>query len=486
VSARAGRGGRYSEDAISPSSTVTDLVIRGGTVVTAGGSRVADVAVSAGRIAAVEPDLSGPAAAASEVVDASGLLVLPGVVDVHTHTRVASDTEPDRFFQDSVAAAFGGTTTFLSFNNPGTGSSPAAARSLAVGLREWQAATSSDAAVDVGLSLVVTADQPDALAEMPGVIEAGVPTLKAFMVYDFGVDDGTLLRALSVAGERGGMLEVHCENRTILETLSARHLAAGEVEPRYHASSRPPYVEAEATERAIALARAAGAPVYVVHLSSAAALEAVRRGRASGQAVFAETCPHYLSLTDERYDAPPEEAAKVVISPPLRPAGNPEALWDGLADGSLALVATDHVPDRAAVEKQSWRESFDRISNGGPGIETLLTMVYDVGVASGRIPVERMVDVLSTTPARLFGMPTKGAIEVGRDADLVLFDPGARRTIRAADLHHASDYTALEGREVWGGVRSTIVRGRFVVRDGAFVGTRGFGRFVERRLEPMR
>jgi dihydropyrimidinase len=280
---------------------------------------------------------------------------------------------------------------------------------------------------------------------MPGVIEAGVPTLKAFMVYDFGVDDGTLLRALSVAGERGGMLEVHCENRTILETLTARHLAAGEVEPRYHASSRPPYVEAEATERAIALARAADAPVYVVHLSSAAALEAVRRGRASGQAVFAETCPHYLSLTDERYDAPPEEAAKVVISPPLRPAGNPEALLDGLADGSLALVATDHVPDRAAVEKQSWRESFDRISNGGPGIETLLTMVYDVGVASGRIPVERMVDVLSTTPARLFGMPTKGAIEVGRDADLVLFDPGARRTIRAADLHHASDYTAYEG-----------------------------------------
>jgi dihydropyrimidinase len=465
---------------------MADLVVRGGTVVTAAGSRVADVAVSGGRISAIEPDLFSLAASAAEVVDASGLLVLPGVVDVHTHTRVASDTEPDRFFADSVAAAFGGTTTFLSFNNPGTGSSPAAARSLAVGLREWQAATSADSAVDVGLSLVVTADQPDALAEMPGVIEAGVPTLKAFMVYDFGVDDATLLRALALAGERGGMLEVHCENRTILETRTARHLAAGEVEPRYHASSRPPYVEAEATERAIALARAADAPVYVVHLSSAAALEAVRRGRASGQVVFAETCPHYLTLTDERYDAPPEEAAKVVISPPLRAAGNPDALWDGLADGSLALVATDHVPDRAAVEKQSWRESFDRISNGGPGIETLLTMVYDGGVASGRITVERMVDVLSTTPARLFGMPTKGALEVGRDADLVLFDPSARRTVRASELHHASDYTPYEGRWVAGTVRSTIVRGRFVVRDGVFVGSRGFGRFVERRLDPMR
>ncbi len=462
---------------------MADLVVRGGTVVTANGSRVADVAVEGGRITAIEADLLGPASTAGEVVDASGLLVLPGVIDVHTHTRVASDAEPDRFFQDSVAAAFGGTTTFLSFNNPGTGASAAAAGSLAVGLREWQAATASDSAVDVGLSLVVTADQPDALADMPGAIEAGVPTLKVFMVYDFGVDDATLLRALAAAGERGGMLEVHCENRTILEALTTYHLAAGETAPRYHASSRPPYVEAEATERAIALARAADAPLYVVHLSSAAALEAVRRGRAEDRPVFAETCPHYLTLTEERYDAPPEAAARYVISPPLRAPGNPEALWDGLADGTLSLVATDHVPDRVAVEKQSWRQSFDRISNGGPGIETLLTLVYDAGVAAGRIPVERMVDLLSTTPARLFGLRDKGAIEVGRDADLVLFDPAPTRTIRAADLHHASDYTPYEGREVQGAVRSTIVRGSFVVRDGTFTGRRGNGRFIERRLE---
>ena len=196
--------------------------------------------------------------------------------------------------------------------------------------------------------------------------------------------------------------------------------------------------------------------------------------------------PTTCRLTDDRYDAPPEEAARFVISPPLRAPGNPAALWDGLADGSLALVATDHVPDRLAVEKQSWRESFDRISNGGPGIETLLPVVYDEGVAAGRIAVERLVDLLSTTPARLFGLGAKGAIEVGRDADLVLFDPAARRTIRAADLHHSSDYTPYEGREIRGAVRSTIVRGAFVVRDGTFVGRRGHGRFVERELEPMR
>ena len=427
---------------------MTDLLVRGGTVVTTGGAARADVAVDGGRISAVEPDLLGLAASAREVVDATGLLVLPGIVDVHTHTRVATDERPDRFFDDSVAAAFGGTTAFLAFNNPGTGASEASTRSLRTGLREWLAATASDAAVDVAPSLVVTASHEDLADEIPAAIDAGVPTFKAFMVYDFGLDDAAILRALDATARHAGLLEVHCENDAIRAALTARHLAAGEVGPRFHATSRPPYVEAEATGRAIALARAARAPLYVVHLSSADALAEVRAARREGRPVFAETCPAYLTLTDDRYGADPETAARYVISPPLRPAGHPDALWAGLADGDLSLVATDHVPDRAAVEKQSWRESFDRVSNGAPGIETLLAIVYDAGVAAGRITLERMVDLLSTTPARLFGFSRKGAIEVGRDADLVLFDPAARRTIRAADLHHSSDYTAFEGRQV--------------------------------------
>ena len=467
---------------------MTDLIVRGGTVVTASGSARADLAIEGGRIVAVGPDLGSDA---RQVVEASGLLVLPGAVDAHTHTRVASDEEPDRFFQDSVAAAFGGTTTFLAFNNPGTAVTSTAATpspvalSLLAGLDAWRAGTDSDAAVDYGLNLVIRGSHEDPIAELPRAIERGVPTFKAFMVYDFAIDDRTLYRALATAGAYGGMLQVHCENAVVLEALTTRHLAAGETAPRFHASSRPPYVEAEATARAVAMARAARAPMYVVHLSCREALEAVRAGRVDGLPVYAETCPHYLTLDESRYDAPPEEAAKYVISPPLRGPGQPDALWDGLADGSLSVVGTDHVADRLAVEKQGGRPSFDRISNGGPGIETLLTLVYSEGVAAGRISLERMVDVLSTTPARLFGLGSKGALEVGRDADFVLFDPSSRRTIRQADLHHTSDYTPYEGRQVSGAVRSVAVRGQWVVRDGAFVGRRGHGQFVERELDRL-
>ena len=461
---------------------MTDLIVRGGTVVTADDARRADVAIDGGRIVAIGPDLGSDA---REVVDATGLLVLPGIVDVHTHTRIATDAEPDRFFQDSVAAAFGGTTTFLAFNNPGTGGSESAGRTLLAGLREWRAMTEGDAAVDYAVSLVLTPFHEDAVAEIPAAVELGVPTFKAFMVYDFGLDDRRLFHAMAMAGASGGMLEVHCENAVMLEELTARHLEAGETAPRFHASSRPPYVEAEATARAIAYSRAAGAPLYVVHLSCAEALTPVRDAQAAGLPVFAETCPHYLTLDESRYELPADEAAKYVISPPLRAPGQAEALWAGLAAGALALVGTDHVPDRVAVEKQSWRESFDRISNGGPGIETLLTLIYSEGVARGRITLERMVDLLSTTPARLFGLGAKGAVEVGRDADLVLFDPAAPRVIRQADLHHTSDYTPYEGREVVGAVRSVALRGAWVVRDGAFVGRRGSGRFVERQLERM-
>jgi dihydropyrimidinase len=465
---------------ISPAGP--DLLILGGTVVAADGSGRADVAVRAGSIEAVEADLSGLAVGARGTVDATGLLVLPGCIDVHTHTRVASDDEPDRFFQDSVAAAFGGTTTFLAFNNPGTGSSPAAHRSVMAGIEEFRRATSSDAAVDFALSPAILGGMDDPVAELPAMVDAGVPTAKAFMVFDFRLGEAAIFAAMRTLGERGGMLEVHCEDPVLIDAAVADALRRGDVAPRYHATTRSPEAEAVATHRAMAFARAADAPVYVVHLSCADALRHVAEAKATGVRAYAETCPHYLTLTNERYDEPdPLTCAGCLISPPLRPAADRDRLWAGLADGRLDLVATDHVADRLAVEKADAARGvpFDRISNGAPGIETLLATVHD-GVAHGRLTIERMVDVLATKPARLFGFVRKGTIEAGRDADLVLFDPAARRTIRADDLHHTSDYTPYEGLEVSGAVRSVYVRGRPVVKNGRFVGERGFGRFVER------
>jgi dihydropyrimidinase len=462
---------------------MSDLVVRGGTVVTASGSAVADIAIDGGVIRAIEADLSGAAAGADRVIDASGMLVLPGAVDVHTHTRVATDKAPDRFFQDSVAAAFGGTTSFLSFNNPGTGSTPAGERSLRTGLREWRVATEGDSAIDYGLSLAISGHADDPLAELPATIEAGVATSKAFMVFDFRLGDGALFDAMRVMGERGGMLQVHCEDPVLLDAGVAQALQRGNTLPRYHATSRPPYVEAVATARAIAFARMTDSPVHVVHLSSAAALDEVRRGKTVGVRVTAETCPSYLTLTEDVYDEPdPTRCACFVISPPLRSAGDRDALWAGLADGTLDMAATDHVPDRMDVEKAGAAEgvAFDRISNGAPGIETLLALLYSEGVVPGRITLERMVDLISTTPAARFGMPAKGALVVGRDADLVVFDPTAARTLRATDLHHASDYTPYEGRLVRGSVRDVVQRGHDVIRDGIFVGRRGAGRYLER------
>jgi dihydropyrimidinase len=382
-----------------------------------------------------------------------------------------------------VAAAFGGTTTFLAFNNPGTGSSPAAERSLLAGLREWRAATEHDAAIDYAVSLAISGRMDDPIAELPAMVDAGVSTAKAFMVFDFRLDEARILEAMGVLAARGGMLQVHCEDPAMIDSAVAGALARGDTAPQFHAATRSTAAEATATGRVMAVARSTGAPVHIVHLSAADALRHVRAAKAAGARVHAETCPHYLALTSERYaSADPAVVAGAIISPPLRSAADQDALWAGLADGSLDLIATDHVPDRLGVEKAEARRGvpFDRISNGAPGIETLLAIGYGLGVTRGRLTVERLVDLIATTPARLFGLARKGAIEVGRDADLVLFDPSARRTLRAADLHHTSDYTPYEGVSLDGAVRSVFVRGRAVIRDGRFVGSRGFGRFVGR------
>ncbi|HEX6140552.1 MAG TPA: amidohydrolase family protein, partial [Candidatus Limnocylindria bacterium] len=352
------------------------------------------------------------------------------------------------------------------------------------GMREFRERTEGESAVDYALSSVITGQQADPIAELPELIAAGVPTAKAFMVYDFRLADDRLFAALRAMAQHGGMLQVHCENATVIDALTGRALAAGETGCRHHALTRPAYAEAEATHRAIALARAAEASVYVVHLTCADALAEVVAARARGWPVYAETCPQYLAWTDAVYETDNEAAMiRCIVSPPFRSDADRQALWLGLARGGLDLVASDHVPDRLAVEKRLPAPPFNRISNGAPGIGTLLPVVHGLGPAAGRLSLERMVDVLSTTPARLFGLANKGAVAVGRDADLVLFDPEPSTTIRQADLQHSSDFTPFEGMTVRGRVRSVLLRGEPVVREGIFVGHRGAGRFVERALE---
>ena len=452
--------------------SVSDLLITNGTVVTAGGTVIADVAVSDGRIERIAPDLEPDGA---DVFDASGLLVLPGVIDVHTHLRLPDVEHPHRFRQDTKAAAAGGTTTVLTFNNPGTGITDEGAASLLRGLEEFRVRTAGESAVDYGLCAVVSDRQDDPVSELPTLIEAGVPTFKAFMVYDFRMADAELDRALRTAAQHGGMLQVHCEDPAVIEPLVAGALERGQTACRFHAVTRPPNAEASATQKAIEMARRAEAPLYIVHLSCAGALDAVAEAKARGEPVYAETCPHYLTLTDALYDDPDEaEVIKRVISPPLRSEADVHELWAGLRDGILDVVASDHVPDRLDTEKAIPAAPFPEISNGAPGVETLLSVVYSEGVARGRISMERLVEVLAAAPARLFGLGDKGAIEVGRHADLVLWNPDARRVLRQADLHHTSDYTPFEGLEVAGAPERVLLRGK-APRAGS-------GRFIERRL----
>jgi dihydropyrimidinase len=451
---------------------MSDLHISGGSVVTPSGISRADVVVRDGRIERIGPDLE---AGDARVMDATGLLILPGVVDVHTHLRLPDAEHPDRFRQDTLAAAFGGTTTVLTFNNPGTGISEDGAASLMRGVEEFRTRTTGESAIDYGLCAVLSGQQNDPIAELPALIAAGVPTFKAFMVYEFCLPDGDLERAMRTAARHGGMLQVHCEEPAIIDPLVADALRHGRTACRFHALTRPSRAEGAATRKAIEMAGRADAPLYIVHLSCDEALEAVADAKARGEPVRAETCPHYLTFTDALYADPDEaEVIKRVISPPLRSRSDVDALWAGLRDGILDVVASDHVPDRLDTEKRVPAQAFPQISNGAPGIETLLSVVYAEGVAKGRISVERMVDVLATTPARLFGLPSKGALEASRDADLVIWDPAARRTLAQADLHHTSDFTPYEGVEVQGGLVEVLVGGRGVGESD--------GRFLKRRL----
>jgi len=450
-------------------------LIRHGTVVTPAGASVADVLIDGERIAAVGPQL----AAADAVYDATGKYVIPGGIDVHTHLDMPlGDTvTADDFASGTVAAAFGGTTAVVDFAVQTRG------RPMREAWETWMRKAEGRAAIDYGFHMIVTDLAPDGLEEMDALVAEGVTTFKLFMAYPgrLMVDDATIFRALRRAADNGGMVLMHAENGGVIEELVARARAEGHTAPRYHALTRPARTEAEATHRALALAELAGAPVYIVHVSCAEAVEEVAAARARGAHAWAETCPQYLFLSDECYDAPGFDGAKYVMSPPLRPKAGQERLWRALASDELQVVATDHCPFRMKDQKTIGRNDFSKIPGGAPGIETRMSLLYDGGVRSGRISLGRFVELTATNPAKLFGLyPRKGVIAAGSDADVVVWDPEKEVTWSAATHHMRVDYNPYEGRTVKGAAEAVWSRGRRVIEDGTFVGRAGAGQFLKR------
>lgn len=459
-------------------------LIKGGTVVTAGDTFVADVLVDGEQIVAV-----GKGLAADTVIDAAGAYVIPGGIDVHTHLDMpfGGTVSSDDFFTGHRAAAFGGTTMHIDFSIQPKGAS------LRETLDLWHARANGKAAIDYGFHVAIT-DLTDAvLEEMPRCVEYGATSMKLFMAYKgaLQVDDLTLFRAMQQAAKHRLLIMVHAENGDAIEVLVREAVEAGNLAPKFHALTRPPELEAEATYRAIRLAEVAGAPLYVVHVTNAAAMGAIRESRARGYSsqIFGETCTQYFFFTKDDLAREGFEGAKWVCSPPFREASDHGPLWGAVADNSLQIVSTDHCPfwfeggvDGRPGGKELGRDSFAKIPNGCPGIEERMMLLYTHGVRTGRISLNRWVELTSTNPARLFGCyPQKGAIAPGADADIVIWDPEARRTLGAASQHQRTDYTLYEGWEMVGAPRTVLSRGRVLVDGDAWQGEAGAGRFVHRR-----
>ena len=454
-----------------------DTIITNGRVVTATDTFVSDVAINRGKIAAIGDNL--PRENAAQVIDAAGKYVLPGGIDVHTHLDMpfGGTTSSDDFETGTRAAAFGGTTTLIDFAIQYKG------QTLRTAFDAWMEKASGKAVCDYAFHCIITELADAQLEEMNALVREGVTSFKLFMAYPgvFMLDDGSIFKALRRTASNGGLVCMHAENGNAIDVIVQQALAEGKKAPKYHALTRPTTAEAEATARAIALAEMAGAPVYIVHLSCNDALEKVREARDRGLPVYAETCPQYLYLSIDNFDVPGFEGAKYVFTPPLREKWHQEKLWNGLKRDHLQVVSTDHCPFCFKEQKELGRGDFTKIPNGGPGVEHRMSLIYSGGVAAGRFSVNRFVELVSTTPAKLFGLyPRKGTIAVGSDADLVIFDPNRKHTISAKTHHMRVDYSMFEGIQVSGMPSTVFSRGRVVVDEDKFLGRAGAGEFVKR------
>lgn len=457
-----------------------DTIIKGGRVVTAADVVTADLGIADGRIAAIGADLG----TAPETVDASGLIVMPGGIDSHVHISQPSGPGiemADDFATASAAAACGGNTTVLPFCLPEEG------QTLREAVAAYRAKAEGICRVDYGFHLIVKETDPATLGQdLPALLQAGHSSFKVFMTYEgLALSDREILEVMSVAKAHDAMVMVHAENEDAIAFLRDRAERDGRTQPLHHATTRPVSVEREAVHRAITLAEIAEVPLTIVHVSNGEALDEIRRARQRGARVYAETCPQYLTLTAEDLDRSEFDGAKYVCSPPPRTVADQVACWSGIEQGDFEFYSSDHCPFRfastAGKDAPGARQSFRNIPNGIPGIETRLPILFSEGVVAGRISLQRFAALTATNHARLYGMyPRKGSIAVGADADLTLWDPEARRTIRQADLHHGADYTPWEGFEVTGWPVATYLRGRLLAQDGNLLDEAPRGAFLAR------
>ena len=452
-------------------------LIKNGTVVTADRSFPADILIDGEKIRDIAPSL--PAEQAGRVIDAAGMLLLPGGIDVHTHLDMpfGGTTSCDDFETGTRAAAFGGTTTLIDFAIQPKGTKMRDALDI------WWKKADGRASIDYGLHMIVTDLGEAGLEDMDSLVAEGVASFKLFMAYPgvLMVDDATIFQALSRTAKNGALICMHAENGGVIDVIVRRALAEGKTAPIHHALTRPVTAEAEAVHRAIAMAEIAGVPVYIVHLSSEDALNQVREARDRGLPAFAETCPQYLLLIIDEMNRPGFESAKYVFTPPLREKHHPPKLWDGLKHDHLQVVSTDHCPFCFADQKSLGKDDFTKIPNGGPGVENRLQLLYHHGVNLGRLSLNRFVELVATTPAKLFGLyPRKGTLAPGSDADIVIWDPQADHTISASTHHMRVDYSMFEGFKVKGNAKMVMSRGDVLVENGRYSSRPGRGQFLKR------
>jgi dihydropyrimidinase len=458
------------------------LLIQNGTVVTADKTFAADVLVEGEVVKDVRAGIGQNRIdpAGHTVVDARGMLILPGGIDAHTHLDMpfGGTTSADDFETGTRAAAIGGTTTIVDFAIQAKGTKMRSALDM------WWQKAAGKACIDYGLHMIVTDLGTSGLEDMDDLVAEGVASFKLFMAYPgvLMVDDATIFKALQQTSKNGALICMHAENGSVIDVIVQQALAAGKTAPIYHALTRPTIAEAEAVQRAIAMAEMAGAPVYIVHLSSEDALNQVREARDRGLPAFAETCPQYLLLSlEETMNHNSFEDAKWVFTPPLREKKNQPKLWDGLKDDHLQVVSTDHCPFCFEDQKILGVNDFTKIPNGGPGIENRMQLIHHHGVNAGKISLNRFVEITATAPARIFGMyPKKGTVAAGSDADLVVWDPKAEHTISAKTHNMRCDYSMFEGFRVRGNAKQVYSRGELIVEDGKYLGKVGRGAYLRR------